>query len=201
MTNAFLFGTFNPVTNAHIEMGMVARNVLGPQCNVTYIPSGDAYIRNWKGYKDGDILPGKVRAGLLRDAVSRYGFRVATVEVEGITDGRTYNTIDYFGFDGAVLCLGMDNIIQITKWYRWQKLLEKCRLLVFKRDGISPSLKVEKILKYALSCQFATLDEKYMGISSTKVRICYVNRDLEQVKDLVPENVYHYLEENKNVYV
>ena len=200
--NAYIFGTFNPVTNAHIQMGIVTRNVLGPKCKVIYVPDSDEYIKSWKGYTEGSRLPGKERVGLLRDAVKDYGFGISTVEVEGITDGKTYNTLKYLGFEDTFLCLGIDNIVQIKKWYRWHDLLKKVRLMVFEREGYNSvhSDDVTKVLEAALEYNMVTLPAKTFGISSTEVRRCYINGELSQLKAYVPANVYDYLKENKNVY-
>lgn len=211
MSKAFIFGTFNPCHNAHIQMGVMARNMLGQDCNVIYIPTSDEYIRSWKGYKEGSVLPGEIRAKLLEDAVEDYGFNVTVVEVIGITDGKTYNTISFFGLKDSVLCLGMDNIIQMKKWYKWKELLQNVKLLIFKRQGyvddqsddldkaLDQSAEVMDILKH--SCGYKICNPASItGISSTEVRKCYINKDMERLKTLVPSNVYQYLEENKNVY-
>lgn len=202
MGKAFLFGAFNPVTNAHIEMGITARDILGPGYDIIYVPANDAYIRGWKGYKTGSILPGKLRASLLYGAVSQYGFKVMDVEVCGFTDGRTYNTIKYFGFGDSVICLGMDNVIELPKWYKWEELLQNCQLLLFERAGCPDKhdAAIKDILSHSCGYKIAALHAVRPGISSTKVRDCYKNEDLAGLKALVPANVYHYLEENNHVY-
>ena len=207
MSNALIFGTFNPVTNAHVNMGIVANNTLKPECNVIYIPTNDAYIRNWKGYKDGNVLSGTQRVTLLSDAVSKYGFTVSEVEILGLTDGKTYNTISYFSFDDAVLCLGIDNIPQMKKWYRWQELLHKVKLLIFYRKGYDKTDEfmdeIMDILSYSSGYEWANLEQN--NISSTEVRKLYKERNIDRrsmdrLKEIVPDNVFKYLEENEDVY-
>lgn len=198
---AFIFGTFNPVTIAHIQMGIMAENVLGKNCLIVYVPTSDDYICRWKKYKEGSILPGNIRADLLKDAISKYGFVVSPVEIMGVTDGRTYNTIKHYGFKDSYLCLGMDNIAAMKKWYKWEELLQKVKLLVFKRDDqiLEESDEVNEILSY--SCGYQIIDLPGCdGISSTKVRECYKEKEMDKLKQLVPANVYEYLEENENVF-
>lgn len=203
---AFIFGTFNPVTMAHVNMGVVAKNRLehqcGNKCEVVYIPTSSRYIRYYKGYREGSTLPDYIRVQLLKDAVSKYGFSVSTIEINGVVDGRTYNTISYFGFDDAVLCLGMDNIAQMKKWYKWRELLQKCRLLVFRRKGFTcehPD-EISEVLEYSSGYDIVDLYTDQACISSTEVRRRYMNGDMEGLKSMVPSNVFDYLSENKNVY-
>lgn len=89
----FIFGTFNPATNAHINMGITAKNVLADKTNsdvdIIYVPTCDNYIGSWKGYHKGSIMPGNIRVQLLTDAVKEYEFSVSDIEVAGIVDGKT----------------------------------------------------------------------------------------------------------------
>lgn len=195
---ALLFGSFNPVTNAHVAMGVAARKALGRDCIVTYIPAKDDYITNWKGYRAENIFPAKIRLGLMRDAVSPYGFEVSSVEIDGITNGLTYNTMNYFGFENSVLCIGSDNLKNMKKWYRWDDLLAKASLLVFRR-GTGPDGS-EVILRHiAHNYEIMDLPESCLGMSSTLVRNCYRAGDMEMLRALVPENVFQYMKEENHV--
>lgn len=200
---ALIFGSFNPVTNAHISMGITAKKALGPDTVVTYIPASDTYIKSWKKYEDGSILSAGARITLLEDAVTSYGFEVSTIETDGVTDGKTYNTVEYFGFDDCVLCLGMDNILQIKKWYNWQNLLARGHFLLFWRNmNRVRQREADSILgQMTHPYTFACLPKGRADISSTQVRDCYRNRDFKKLKSLVPENVFQYLEVNDNVYI
>ncbi len=200
---ALVFGSFNPVTNAHVSMGIAAREALGPGTVVTYVPASDEYIKGWKKYGNGSVLSAETRIMLLKNAVIPYGFEVSSVEVDRTTDGKTYNTMKYFGFDDCVLCLGMDNISQIKKWYNWQNLMFQGHLLLFRRKLSEEQHKeAAHVLQYAAHPYvFADLPNESAGISSTQVRDCYRNRDFKKLKSLVPENVFQYLEVNDNVYI
>lgn len=201
---ALIFGSFNPVTNAHLEMGRMAAKTLGPGCQVTYIPANRSYMKNWKGYTAGNILPADIRIKLLKDAIKEQGlaFEVSTVETSGFTNGLTYNTIHYFGFGDSILCLGMDNVLQMDRWYQWQELLARTPLLVFARgsydDGEMDRIKslLGRTPKHWIVDGFFGCK----GISSTKVRDCYIHGDIKQIKSLVPENVYEYLKKEEGVF-
>lgn len=192
---AYLFGAFNPPTNAHIAMGLAAQQALNEKpWNIVYVPSGESYIRSWKGYDSDNMFPPKDRYELLKTAVSSYEFGVAKVETLGITT-KTYDTLEYLGFDDAVLCLGTDNVAQMKKWYRYEELLPKITLMVFDRSECRPfdDLDVKEIMSMAKSCITVELSCDYVGISSSLVRESMADGDLGMVERLVPENVYEYL--------
>lgn len=193
----FLFGTFNPPTNAHIQMGIMAWKALGKECEIIYIPASDRYVRGWKNYKDGSVMPGSMRASLLAEAVRPYGFSVSGVEVDGKVDGKTYNTLEYLGDSDSVLCIGADNVNQMEKWYRYEDLLSRYRLLIFDRDGY---LALTDTIRLCAKYTIVHLDKSCDGISSTQVRDLYTKRELEKVKEMVPPNVFRYLSENRDIY-
>lgn len=197
---ALICGTFNPPTNAHMDMGRAAREVLGKEVNVTYVPTADQYLRKWKGYKEGIIMPAHQRLSLLFVAAASHGFTVSGVEIDGVVNGKTYNTIKYFGFDDSVLCTGIDNIAQMQKWYRWEELVRRTRLLVYDREGYEITPEAEEVLRKARRVDHASLWASNAKISSTLVRRLYMEKNMDELKRLVPECVYKYLEENDNVY-
>lgn len=194
-------GSFNPVTNAHIAMGVVARDILGPECEIIYVPASDKYISGWKGYWEGDILREDVRLRLLLNAVSEYDFEVSIAELDGTSDGKTYNTLSHFGFEDTILCIGMDNVPKMRKWYRYKSLLSSgIKLLVFERQGCKVTDKALGILSCCREYRIAELPADTIGISSTKIRNYYKNGDMDKLQHLVPRTTYQYLKENKHVY-
>lgn len=207
---AFLFGSFNPPTNAHIDMGITAQKSLRDSrhrdVNIVYVPAGDVYIKSWKGYQEGSVMPGDIRVQLLAGAVKQHRFIISGVEVAGITDGKTYNTMEYFRTlypdEEFVLCLGMDNIPQLPKWYKWKKLLPKVRLLIFERHGepFPTDILVKEITACAAGFDVVRLPNGDMDISSTMVRQYYLDGNMEALKEMVPENVYQYLYYNRDIY-
>lgn len=200
LMRALICGTFNPPTNAHMDMGRAAQNVLGKDAVITYVPTGDQYIKSWKGYTPGSVMPAHQRLSLLFVAASSHGFRVSGIEVENEVNGKTYNTVKHFGFDDTVLCLGIDNIAQMKRWYKWETLVRRTRLLVYNREGYEMTQDAEEVLANARRVDYADLYPSSAKISSTLVRRLYKEGDLEAIKRLVPECVYKYLSENERVY-
>lgn len=199
---AYIFGAFNPPTNAHIEMGKAAQKALDitNPGHVIYIPSGDAYLQEWKKYGREQIMPADERYKLLKNTLYElgFGYNVAKLEVQGITR-YTYDTMKYLGFRDSFLCLGADNVVKMKKWYRYEELLTKISLLIFERPGQDDlrSREAREILGTARSHIIVPLPDDCTGMSSSRVREL-VNKaetvdDMEQIREFVPETVFRYL--------
>lgn len=197
---AFVFGTFNPVTNAHVEMGITAKRVFGEECEVVFVPTPDEYIRNKKHYKEGSVLNADTRVMLLKGAVEPLGFTVSTIEIDGLVSGKTFDSLEYLNDGNGILCVGMDNLPKMRRWYRRDDLLSKYFLLVFRRGYYNMPEEARELLGMAPRYGIANLSDKYVEISSTQVREHYINNNMEALNGLVPENVLRYLKENKNVF-
>ena len=68
------------------------------------------------------------------------------------------------------MIIGADNLINFHKWYNWQKILQKCNILVFDRTGYkAKSLKSITFKKYKnKGLKFVNFKKK--NISSSKLR-------------------------------
>lgn len=56
---AVITGTFNPLTKAHISMGLLAQKKLGEDSCIVYVPSRHDFLTGWKEMPDKDILSDK----------------------------------------------------------------------------------------------------------------------------------------------
>ncbi len=61
---AVITGTFNPLTKAHISMGLLARNKSSEDSRIVYVPSRHDILTGWKEMPDKDILSEKDRLSL-----------------------------------------------------------------------------------------------------------------------------------------
>lgn len=188
-------GTFNPITKAHLEMGHCAGERY-PDADIIYIPSNLHFIAGWKKVVDNDVFGDKYRLQLVREAVSPYGFLVDDVELRGLTDGTTYETVQYLkkkGYERVVVCIGYDKAGELHKWYRAEELLKTASFLIFSREGNMPCM-------FGTEGHFemADLAEDFQGISSTKVRDAYWKGDFDTIQAMVPETVCEFLRGKRN---
>lgn len=196
----YIFGVFNPVTDAHMEMAHKARAFLGEGGRVVFVPASGSYIRQYKKYGNGDVMDAETRFKLLKEHASSFGYEVSGAEIEGETDGKTYNTVKYLKAEGSILCMGMDAFCSVPAWYEAKKLMGEMYFLVFNRFSREIPPGIVPIMERTKGTFVTNLEESFSGISSSDVRNAYRAGSMDEVKKLVPYNVYRYLKEEKNVY-
>lgn len=198
----YIPGSFNPITNAHIEMAKAAADVAqhvdppGPTF-VEFIPAHDTYVASEKE----TLIPGYTRYELIHDALpysKDYIFSVYPIEITADTPPKTYDTIskikeiygrrdDSWSKHMFFVCLGIDNLENIKTWYNWKHFIWDNRFIICSRNG--------KTLK-DYDIPFRWVEEisiPFNNISSTLVRKMCEKGEFNVVKDMVPENVFDYL--------
>ncbi len=103
--------------------------------------------------------------------------KIKTIEVkfyeDKIKSNKTISLINYFTKDKKneiYFIMGADNLINFHKWDNWQKIIQKCNILVFDRTGYkTKSLKSIAFKKYKnKGLKFVNFKKK--NISSSKLR-------------------------------
>lgn len=197
--NAILiFGTFNPITYAHVNLGLQSRKVVDDS-DVIFIPAKDEFLRSWKGYGSESILDSRV--SLLKSVAAEYDFLVSEIEVDGTVDGRSINTINYikshYEYEKVYFCMGTDKVPELEKWYKASELVSENEFLVFTRGETLESVMRDFTRQYADRFHEVPEDDRFADMSSTKVREALKNNDIESVRNMVPQKVYEYLSEER----
>lgn len=195
MNNVLLVpGSFNPITNAHIEMAKKAQEKINALV-VYFIPAHDTYVAKKK-----TLIPGKSRCKLIEDATPS-NMACIPFEVDSFFPQRTYDTItrmrieldrDY-KFYNFYICLGMDNIKSLKSWYNWQPFVEENMFVACVRENqnLEQALEENNLTEYKDHFTEIMIPENH--ISSSLVRSLCEQGKYDEVKDIVPENVYEYL--------
>lgn len=194
-----IFGAFNPVTNAHINMGVCAQREY-PDADITYVLSGMDYLREWKGLKEGDTLSYSLRYRILRESLKPYGFIASDIECQCVVLNYTYEIAEYFSnqYQEVILCMGADKLCELHKWHRGEELVSSFKFLVIIRNNSLGELDAS-LKKY--ECNFTYVDAlEYQEVSSTEVRKAYIEGRLEDIKNVVPEYVYQFLSESEEIF-
>lgn len=189
-----LFGTFNPFTNAHLQIGRLAKEKY-PDFDIYYVPAKAQFMSSYKKLSKEDILPEEERLDLIKGSVKNIpDFHVTDIEYSGTVSGKTIDTVDYFknklGYTDAVLCFGTDKVPELEDWYRGKELVKDNRFLIITRDGITLS---EVMTPYTNTYRdnFTEVSNRiFDDISGTGVRTALAEGNLEYVKKAVPEYVY-----------
>lgn len=87
----------------------------------------------------------------------------------------------------------MDNIGTLTTWYNWQPFVEENMFVACVREGqnLDKTLKETGLSKYENHFVEIMIPENH--ISSSLVRDLCEQGKFDEIKEIVPENVYEYL--------
>lgn len=190
-------GSFNPITNAHIEMALTAKNAVKAD-QVCFIPAHDTYVA-----RKGTLIPGYCRVNLINSLPNILEDDICALEIETTSffPQRTYNSISklreeeekMYNFHEYYICLGMDNIKTLTTWYNWEPFVKEYMFVACVREGqhLDEALKEAKLTEY--KDRFIEIKIPENHTSSSLVRKLCEEQRFDEVKELVPENVYDYL--------
>lgn len=208
-------GTFNPVHIGHLRTAVELRQLLNLD-EIRLIPCALPPHR-----EDPEIQsPGvnsEHRMGMLRAAVKgEAGLAVDDRELRRAGfDGRLSYTVDTIrelraelGPEVAIcLCIGMDSLLNLSTWHRWEELLDFVHVVVAARpgwhapDGCEVDLWVQRHQAESLNelnqlpCGRVWLAQMtLLPISSTEIRKSLVNG--ESVRYLLPDSVIDYINRN-----
>lgn len=190
-------GTFNPLTNAHIDMALRARKTV-PGADIFFIPDSFSFMSSWKTVEQNEVFNNAIRHKLLDTILAEYSFNVSYIEDEGLVSGKTYDTVTYFkdtyGYSDVYICMGTDKLPELERWYKIDSLLSENQVLLFDRDNESfHSLQVDFLLPYKE--RFIEIDGpfEYKTVSSTQIREAFHSGYLNDIKAYVPKEVFDYL--------
>lgn len=185
-----IFGSFNPIHNAHIGIGELAIDS-GLVDEVWFV------IAKQNPFKDNygvDLEDRERMIGIALMETHLRGYKMKSVSVEKYSlDERpkTYNTLNaikiensYQEVDYTIIC-GDDMYNQIPNWYNGKLILDEYKFIVFGRDNDTPI--VCKNVKYLNT-------NGLENISSTKIREMIKNDD-DNVLNYINEFVLKYIKE------
>lgn len=173
MNRTGLFGgTFDPVHNDHLRIAAAFADELRLD-SVIFLPAGDPYHKTAPRTPAAHRL---VMTGLAAAADPRFAVSDCDMVRGGAT--YTYDTVQIFRqhFPQAELwfLLGMDSLLQLHTWHRWQDLVRQTRIAAAARAGSSLAQAPQALrgwLAEALPAgRLHVLAAKAQNISSTAVR-------------------------------
>lgn len=185
-----IFGSFNPIHNAHIGIGELAIDS-GLVDEVWFVIAKQNPFKDNYGV-DFDDRERMIGIALMETHLRGYKMKNVSVEKFLLDDKpKTYNTLNaikiensYQEVDYTIIC-GDDMYNQIPTWYNGQQLLDEYKFIVFGRDNDTP-----------IVCE----NVKYLNtnglenISSTKIREMIKNDD-DNVLNYINEYVLKYIKD------
>lgn len=173
-------GSFNPVTKAHEEIVDILKKEFKDSKILLMPVNKDNY--NWKNNLASNIDRYNMLNLVFESSM------ISTYEFDNINYGGTYKLIEHFKQDHSdvYFVIGTDNLIQMSQWLNYDKLLD-CNFILFERH--TDEIPYDLVKKYRGDFKIIKYDNE---ISSTKVRL-----DINKYKKFVDERVYDYIIKHK----
>jgi nicotinate-nucleotide adenylyltransferase len=195
-------GAFNPLSKAHGEMMRSAKKAAGAD-RVVIVPAADRFLRSWKKFDDGSIVPVEAR----EEALAEFCRRNPWASVSDIeTSGRSRSTYDTLSAiraenpgDRIILAFGTDKLSELSRWHEWQKLLGEFEFEVIRRDedDVGSILAGCQFLgPYLRNFRFYKRKARYACVSSTKIREALAAGDIAAAKKMTYRYVIDALKES-----
>ena len=128
-------GTFDPIHNGHLHIARSFADELDLE-SVILLPAGDPYHKTTPRTAAHHRLA-------MAEIAAQADSRLAVSDCDIVRQGATYthDTVQIFRqhFPAAELWLliGMDSLLQLHTWHRWQDLVRQCRIAAAPRPGSS----------------------------------------------------------------
>ena len=192
-------GTFNPIHNAHLLIAEMAREEYGLD-RVIFITDGNP------PHKSANVTA-KQRFEMTHIAIAdNSAFEEDDFEINRSEKSYTVNTLGYlkekYPNNDLFFIIGEDSLNDFDKWYKPDKILEMCSLLVFPRKSLKSLTETIKAVKEKMNGRILPISAPVFRISSTDIRNRVKNG--QTVRYMLPENVrdyinkYHLYKENEN---
>lgn len=192
----FFGGSFNPVTNAHINLA----NLVVQQFNLDkliFVPVGNKYQKQ-------NLADEHHRYEMLKIATSSYEkLEVSNIELNlpyALTTLQAFQKIEEQYKDiTPYFIIGADNLIKLTTLSDFEILAQNYEYIVLERGiGTKEEITSNPILK-RFETHFNILeDNPYEQISSTNVRKNLENEN--KLNDMISKEIYEYIRKN-NLYI
>ena len=162
-----LGGTFDPPHIGHLAISKEAKKKF-------YLKKILWAITKKNPFKKKSSMSLKERIIKSKKLTKKYKYIQVSFFENKVKSNRTINLINFFykknKNSNIYLIIGADNLINFHKWHNWQKILQKCNILVFDRTGYkAKSLKSITFKKYKnKGLKFVNFKKK--NISSSKLR-------------------------------
>ncbi len=190
-------GTFDPVHNGHIQMGMDAHDEFGLS-KVLFIPTGRPPHKPRSEVSDSEH-----RMAMLELAANQPYMQPSRIEID--RKGTTYavDTLTLlkkiFKEHEFYYIIGSDTLFHLHSWKNISQVLAMTHFIVFLREGDDIGKVTEMVDFYNASgvMRFFLAKQPGLPVSSTDIRLRLLNGS--DLSGLLPEKVIEYIKEN-NLY-
>lgn len=190
-------GSFDPIHNGHLHIAQAFLEQFQLD-TLIFLPAGNPY------HKDSTQTTAQHRFNMIERAIATHT-QFAVSDCDIVREGKTYtyDTIEIFRqhFPNTQLfwLMGMDSLLQLHTWYKWQELVRKVNFVVASRPNFALANAPRELHSWLgeaianQSVQFLNAPE--INMSSSDIRTKLIKG--ENPSAFLPENVYSYIQKEK----
>lgn len=195
MSKIGLFGgTFDPIHAGHLYIAQACAKQLSLD-SVIFLPAGSPYHKqNLLG------TSAQHRLAMVQIAIAENS-RFAVSDCDVVREGKTYtyDTVEifrqYYPQSSLYWLMGMDSLMQLHTWYKWQEWVQRVNIVVVARSGsifADVPTQLQSWLGAALAKgELYVLDVPPMNVSSTHIREVLLSGG--DAGTLLPKGVMDYI--------
>ena len=202
MNAAVICGAFNPVTKAHIHMGLLVKETLHVD-KVIYVPAAESFLKSWKQYEKDDIFSNEERLKFLQSAITPYEYmEVNDIEIKS-GELKTYQLLckikEQYRYNEIYFVVGTDKIPELKTWYRSMDLLKEFHLVVISRNEDPYKTILENPFVWIFRKNIICISNKQEDsvFSSTQLRIAIREKDKVTIEKIFPDECIKLLTKGK----
>lgn len=188
-------GAFDPIHFGHLLIANEALNIYGFE-KIFFIPSGNPPHKKGHRASSEDRYIMSSLATLTNE-----NFIVLDIEIKNKDKSYTINTVEklisMYEDTEFYFITGMDAIVEITTWHKYEELMELCKFIAVNRPISNVDESEAKLLSLINKHpgRIALLEVPMLQISSTDIRQRISEN--RSIKYLLPDTVEQYIIKNK----
>ena len=188
-------GSFNPPLNSHFSIAQDLLNEYKEINKVIFVPVNSKYEKT-------GLINNKDRYNMLKLVCDKNKkFDVSRVEIDSERPLYTIETLNYFdkkySNNEILFLMGSDNLKEFPTWNSADKICEKYKSYVFKRDddNIKNIIEKDEFLSKNKNSFIAVSNNILNNFSSTYAR--KIIKEDKSIRYLAPDEVVNYIEKHK----
>lgn len=188
-------GSFNPPLNSHFSIAQDLLNEYKEINKVIFVPVNSKYEKT-------GLINNEDRYNMLKLVCDKNKkFDVSRVEIDSERPLYTIETLNYFdkkySNNEILFLMGSDNLKEFPTWNSADKICEKYKSYVFKRDddNIKNIIEKDEFLSKNKNSFIAVSNNILNNFSSTYAR--KIIKEDKSIRYLAPDEVVNYIEKHK----
>ncbi len=194
---AILGSAFNPITKGHTG---IAENVIKTLPFIDEVRLSPCYRHSFGKQLENDFHRLEM-CKLAVDNLNNPKIKLSDYEIKNKLSGTTYdffsnlNLYPEFLGNKYFFIMGLDNAVNIHKFYKYEELLKIITFITINRDGVETNPENDWYKK-APHIYFELQKDSLLKISSTQVRDALLEDDNETLAKMIDKDVLDYIKLN-----